>query len=77
MTTSHVRSFKELRVYPRAWEVPRAVFRFSKTFPKDEIGRMLNSMIGKSESCGGPFASTLHESGAEYFTSTAAPATDD
>ncbi len=37
MTTGYARSFKDLRVYEKAREVSRAVFRLSKTFPKDEM----------------------------------------
>ena len=142
MTTYYAKSFKDLRVYQKAREVSRAVFKLSKTFPKDEmysltdqmrraarsvgaqiaeawgkrryekhfvskladadaeqmetqhwlgealdcgyisetdarqlnsgleeIGRMLNSMIEKSDSFCGPLHSTLHESTIEYFTS--------
>ena len=36
----------------------------------EEVGRMLNSMMGKADSfCGSP-NSQLHEPGGEYFTST-------
>jgi len=42
-----------------------------------EIGRMLSSMIDKSDSFCGPLDATLHESTAEYFTSTDHPASAD
>ncbi len=37
MTTYYARSFKELRVYQKAREVSRAVFRLSKGFPREEM----------------------------------------
>jgi four helix bundle protein len=37
MTTSYARSFKDLRVYQKAREVSRMVFRLSKSFPKEEM----------------------------------------
>lgn len=150
MTTYYARSFKDLRVYQKAREVSRAVFRLSKAFPKEEmysltdqmrraaravgaqiaeawgkrryekhfvskltdadaeqmetqhwvgealdcgyisladasqlntgleeIGRMLNPMMEKSDSFCGPLDSALHETTVEYFTSADAPATDD
>lgn len=149
MTTYYARSFKELRVYQKAREVSRVVFKLSKTFPREEmysmtdqmrraarsvgaqiaeawgkrryekhfvskltdadaeqmetqhwvaealdcgylsaadatqlnswleeIGRMLNSMMAKSDSFCGPLDSTLHESTVEYFTSGDKPVTD-
>ena len=149
MTTYYARSFKDLRVYQKTREVSRAVFRLSKSFPKEEmysltdqvrrstrsigaqiaeawgkrryerhfvskltdadaeqmetqhwvnealdcgyltptnathltsgleeIGRMLNSMMGKADSFCGPLDSTLHESTVEYFTSPNETATD-
>ncbi len=142
MTTGYARSFKDLRVYQRARDVSRGVFKLTKTFPKEEmysltdqvhrsarsvgaqiaeawgkrryekhfvskltdadaeqmetqhwvaealdcgylsaneaadlnsdleeIGRMLNSMMQKSDSFCGPLDSTLHESTVEYFIS--------
>jgi hypothetical protein len=35
MTTYYAKSFKDLRVYQKAREVSRGVFRISKTFPKE------------------------------------------
>ena len=43
----------------------------------EEIGRMLNSMMDKSDSFCGPLDSALHESTVEYFTSPDETATDD
>ena len=43
----------------------------------EEVGKMLNSMMEKSDSFCGPLDATLHESAAEYFTSPDEPATDD
>jgi four helix bundle protein len=150
MTTYYARSFKDLRVYRRAQEVSQAVFKLTRTFPKEEmysltdqtrrsarsvgaqiaeawgkrryekhfvskltdadaeqmetqhwvgealdcgyiapadaaqlnagleeIGRMLNSMMEKSDSFCGPLESALHESSAEYFTSSEETETDD
>lgn len=150
MTTGYAKSFKELRVYQKAREVSRAVFKLSKAFPKEEmysltdqvrrasrsvgaqiaeawgkrryekyfvskltdadaeqmetqhwvgaaldcgyiapadatqlnsgleeIGRMLNSMMEKSDSFCGPLNSTLRESTVEYFTSFDETATED
>jgi four helix bundle protein len=43
----------------------------------EEIGRMLGSMIEKSDAFCGPLDSTLHESAVEYFTSADEPTTAD
>jgi len=142
MTTYYARSFKDLRVYQKAREVSRAVFRISKSFPKEEmysltdqfrraarsigaqiseawgkrryekhfvskltdadaeqmetqhwvgeafdcgyvsateadllnsgleeVGRMLNSMIEKSDSFCGPPETTIHDPAGDYFIS--------
>ncbi len=142
MTQYYAKSFKDLRVYQKAREVSRGVFKLTKTFPKEEmysltdqvrrsarsvgaqiaeawgkrryekhfvskltdadaeqmetqhwvgealdcgylspteaaqvnsgleeIGRMLNSMMQKSDSFCGPLDSTLHEFTVEYFIS--------
>ncbi len=37
MTTYYARSFKDPRVYQKAREVSRTVFRLSKSFPKEEM----------------------------------------
>jgi four helix bundle protein len=42
----------------------------------EEIGKMLNSMMEKSDSFCGPLDAKLHEAAAEYFTPPNAPATD-
>ena len=141
MTTYYARSFKDLRVYQKAREVSQAVFRLSKTFPREEmysltdqfrraarsvraqiaeawgkrrfekhfigkptdadaeqmetqhwvgealgcgylsetdatqldtslaeIGRMLNSMIEKSDAFCGPLEGVLREDSTDYFT---------
>ena len=150
MNVAYARSFKDLRVYQRAREVSRTMFKLTKSFPKEEmysltdqarrctrsvgaqiaeawgkrryekhfvskltdadaeqmetqhwvsealdcgylsageaaqlnsgleeIGRMLNSMMQKSESFCGPLDSTLHESTVEYFISPDEITTDD
>jgi four helix bundle protein len=150
MTNYYARSFKDLRVYHRARDVSRAVFKLTTTFPKEEmysltdqvrrsarsvgaqiaeawgkrryekhfvskltdadaeqmetqhwvgealdcgyiapadatqlnsgleeIGRMLNSMMEKSDSFCGPLDSALHESTAEYFTPLDETTSDD
>ncbi len=43
----------------------------------EEVGRMLNSMMEKSDSFCGPLDSALHETTAEYFTSADETRTDD
>jgi four helix bundle protein len=150
MTVGYATSFKDLRVYQKARDISRAVFKLSKAFPKEEIysltdqirraarsvgaqiaeawgkrrykkhfvskltdadaeqletqhwvgealdcgylsameaaqlnshlqklGRMLNSMMQKSDSFCGPLDSTLHESAGEYFGSSDETAADD
>jgi len=37
MTTYYAKSFKDLRVYQKAREVSRLVFKLSKAFPKEEM----------------------------------------
>jgi four helix bundle protein len=37
MTTYYARSFKDLRVYQKARDVSRAVFKLSRSFPKEEM----------------------------------------
>ncbi len=149
MTTCYARSFKDLRVHQQAREVSRAVFKLTKTLPKEEtysltdqvrrsarsvgaqiaeawgkrrferhfvskltdadaeqmetqhwvgealdcgylsateaaqlnsgleeIGRMLNSMMQKSDSFCGPLDSALHESTVEYLNSPEKTAAD-
>jgi hypothetical protein len=73
MTTYYAKSFKDLRVYQRARDVSRWVFQLSK-----EIGRMLHSMMAKSNAFCGSLDPTLHESTAEYFTAphVRSPTTD-
>ncbi len=150
MSVGYATSFKDLRVYQKARDISRAVFKLSKAFPKEEmysltdqirraarsvgaqiaeawgkrryekhfvskltdadaeqletqhwvgealdcgylpateaaqlnshlqeLGRMLNSMMQKSDSFCGPLNSTLHESTVEYFVSSDEITTDD
>ena len=44
MTTYYARSFKDLRVYQKARDVSRAVFKLSKTFPKEEMDSLTGQM---------------------------------
>ena len=37
MKTEYAKSFKDLRVYQKAREVSRVVFKLSKAFPKEEM----------------------------------------
>jgi four helix bundle protein len=56
MTTCYARSFKDLRVYQRAREVSRSVFRFSKTFPKEEMYSLTDQMRRSARSVGAQIA---------------------
>lgn len=56
MTTSYARSFKDLRVYLKAREVSRMVFRFSQTFPKDEMYSLTDQIRRAARSVGAQIA---------------------
>ena len=56
MTTGYARSFKELRVYEKAREVSRAVFRLSKSFPKEEMYSLTDQMRRAARSIGAQIA---------------------
>ena len=56
MTTYYARSFKGLRVYLRAREVSRAVFKLSKAFPKEEMYSLTDQMRRAARSVGAQIA---------------------
>ncbi len=56
MTTYYARSFKDLRVYQRAREVSRVVFRLSRTFPRDEMFSLTDQLRRAARSVGGQVA---------------------
>jgi four helix bundle protein len=56
MTTGYARSFKELRVYQKAREVSRAVFKLSKVFPKEEMYSLTDQMRRAVRSVGAQIA---------------------
>jgi four helix bundle protein len=56
MTTYYAKSFKELRVYQKAREVSRGVFRISKTFPKDEMYSLTDQFRRAARSVGAQIA---------------------
>ena len=56
MTTGYAKSFKDLRVYQKAREVSRAVFRLSKTFPKDELYSLTDQIRRAARSIGAQIA---------------------
>ena len=56
MTSNYARSFKELRVYKKAREVSRAVFRLSKAFPKAEMYSLTDQMRRAARSVGAQIA---------------------
>ena len=56
MKTGYVKSFMELRVYERAREVSRMVFRFSKAFPKEEMYSLTDQIRRSSRSVGAQIA---------------------
>ena len=56
MTTGHVKSFKELRVYQKTREVSRDVFRLSKSFPKEEMYSLTDQIRRASRSVGAQIA---------------------
>ena len=57
MTTGwYARSFKELRVYQKAREVSRAVFKLSKAFPREEMYSLTDQMRRAARSVGAQIA---------------------
>jgi four helix bundle protein len=52
MTTYYARSFKDLRVYQRAYEVSRTVFRHSEAFPKEETNSLTDQIRRAARSVG-------------------------
>ncbi len=52
MTTRYVRSFLELSVYQRAHEVSQAVFRLSKSFPKEQMYSLTDQIRRAARSVG-------------------------
>ncbi len=56
MTTCYARSFKDLRVYHKAHEISRMVFRLSKTFPKEEIYSLTDQIRRAARSVGAQIA---------------------
>ena len=56
MTTYYAKSFKDLRVYQKAREVSRAVFKLSKGFPKEEMYSLTDQMRRAVRSVGAQIA---------------------
>ena len=56
MTTYYARSFKDLRVYQKARDVSRAVFKLSKAFPREEMYSLTDQMRRASRSVGAQIA---------------------
>src|ERR1039457_177212 len=56
MTIGYARSFKDLRVYQKAREVSRAVFRLSKAFPKEEMYSLTDQTRRAARSVGAQIA---------------------
>jgi len=56
MTTYYARSFKDLRVYQKGREVSQAVFRLSKTFPKEETYSLTDQFRRAARSVGAQIA---------------------
>lgn len=56
MTTYYARSFKDLRVYEKAREVSRMVFKFSKAFPKEEMYSLTDQVRRAARSVGAQIA---------------------
>ena len=56
MTTGYARSFKDLRVYQKAREVSRAVFKLSKGFPKEEMYSLTDQIRRAVRSVGAQIA---------------------
>jgi four helix bundle protein len=56
MTTYYARSFKDLQVYQKAREVSRAVFKLSKSFPKEEMYSLTDQIRRAARSVGAQIA---------------------
>ena len=56
MTIGYARSFKDLRVYQKAREVSRAVFKLSKAFPKEEMYSLTDQIRRAARSVGAQIA---------------------
>ena len=56
MTTGYARSFKELRVYQKAREVSRTVYRLSRGFPKEETYSLTDQVRRATRSVGAQIA---------------------
>ena len=52
MTNCYARSFKDLRVYQKAREVSRTVFRLSKAFPQEEMYSLTDQVRRAARSVG-------------------------
>jgi four helix bundle protein len=56
MALEHATSFKELRVYQRAREVSRAIYKLSKGFPKEEMYSLTDQIRRSARSIGAQIA---------------------
>jgi len=56
MATAYARGFKELRVYQKAREVSRSVFRLSRVFPKEEMYSLTDQIRRAARSVGAQVA---------------------
>ena len=56
VTTYYAKSFKDLRGYQRAREVSRAVFRLSRTFPKEQMYSLTDQLRRAARSVGAQVA---------------------
>jgi len=56
MALEHAKSFKDLRVYQKAREVSRMVFKFSKAFPKEEMYSLTDQIRRAARSVGAQIA---------------------
>lgn len=56
MALEHAKSFKDLRVHQKAREVSRAVFKFSKAFPKEEMYSLTDQIRRAARSVGAQIA---------------------
>src|SRR6266436_9544210 len=56
MNAGYAKSFKDLLVYQKAGEVSRAVFRISKSFPKEEMYSLTDQLRRAARSVGAQIA---------------------
>jgi four helix bundle protein len=56
MTTYYAKSFKDLRVYQKAREISRAVFKLSRAFPKEELYSLTDQVRRAARSVGAQIA---------------------